>query len=747
MACPKGWEALAPLAAADRATTPLLRDARGELEPVELGRRRSTTFVRALQGDPGASTARSRSRSSAPGRSPTEEMALLGALAKFGMGMVHGDGNTRQCMATSVVAYKQAFGFDAPPYTYADFEESDVIVLVGLEPVHRAPDHVGARLPQPAPARDRRRRSAQDRDGDGGDAAPAARARSPISRCFYGLAQPADRARAGSTASSSTRTPSGFDEFAAHVAAVHARARRRGDRARAASASSGSRDAIHEGKRVSFWWTMGVNQSHEGVRAGAGDHQPRADDRQHRPARHRRELDHRPVQRDGLAPVQQHDEPARRPRLRQRRAPRRRSPSILGIDAGAHPDASRAWPTTRSSRAILRRQDPRAVGHRAPTRRTRGSTSSDAREIARAARFPGRAGHVRDDRDGRSCADLVLPAAGWGEKEGTFINSERRIGLHQEGRARAGPGAGRLPHLPAGRRRLGLRRACSRAGAAPRRSSSSLKQLSRGQPCDITGIEDYAMLDRAGGIQWPLPEGGARPVAGRRGAAPPLFEDGRFFHADGKARLLFEDAAAAARADDAPTTRFALLTGRGSSSQWHTQTRTGKSAVLRKLCAARRLRRDQPGRRARPRHRHGRLTSAWSRGAASIARARLRDPRRAARAGVHADALRGGQPAHLRRVRSVLAPAVVQGLRRRRHPAAARDRRRPSRGRLVARARYRRARALRRNRQQQQQPQRAAQPGDRRRGRGPDAAAAALGRARRRCRPSRARPGRRRLRR
>ena len=58
-------------------------------------------------------------------------MALLGALAKFGMGMVHGDGNTRQCMATAVVAYKQAFGFDAPPYTYRDFEQSDAIVLVG----------------------------------------------------------------------------------------------------------------------------------------------------------------------------------------------------------------------------------------------------------------------------------------------------------------------------------------------------------------------------------------------------------------------------------------------------------------------------------------------------------------------------------------------------------------------------------------------------------------------------------------
>ena len=65
------------------------------------------------------------------GQMPTEEMAYLGSLAKFGMGALHGDGNTRQCMATSVVAYKQSFGFDAPPYTYQDFEESDVIVLVG----------------------------------------------------------------------------------------------------------------------------------------------------------------------------------------------------------------------------------------------------------------------------------------------------------------------------------------------------------------------------------------------------------------------------------------------------------------------------------------------------------------------------------------------------------------------------------------------------------------------------------------
>ena len=79
------------------------------------------------------------------GQIPTEEMAFLGALAKFGMGMVHGDGNTRQCMATAAVAYKQAFGFDAPPFTYEDFEESDVMIFVGANPLRRAPDHVEPR--------------------------------------------------------------------------------------------------------------------------------------------------------------------------------------------------------------------------------------------------------------------------------------------------------------------------------------------------------------------------------------------------------------------------------------------------------------------------------------------------------------------------------------------------------------------------------------------------------------------------
>src|SRR5918993_1979699 len=48
--------------------------------------------------------------------------------------ILHGDDTPRQCMATSHVAYKQSFGFDAPPYTYADFEESDALIFIGANP-------------------------------------------------------------------------------------------------------------------------------------------------------------------------------------------------------------------------------------------------------------------------------------------------------------------------------------------------------------------------------------------------------------------------------------------------------------------------------------------------------------------------------------------------------------------------------------------------------------------------------------
>ncbi len=68
------------------------------------------------------------------GQMTTEDMAILGHVGRNYM-KINGDGNTRLCMATSVVAHKQTFGFDAPPYTLKDAELSDTLIFIGANPV------------------------------------------------------------------------------------------------------------------------------------------------------------------------------------------------------------------------------------------------------------------------------------------------------------------------------------------------------------------------------------------------------------------------------------------------------------------------------------------------------------------------------------------------------------------------------------------------------------------------------------
>ena len=117
MACPKGWEALAPLSAKDRATTPYLRR-NGVLEPVDW-----PTAMDAFVGRFKDIQSRHGKDSVAflsTGQIVAEEMAFLGSLAKFGMGVVqrwqytpvHGDHGGLQAGLLP----------DAPPYQ--DFEES-----------------------------------------------------------------------------------------------------------------------------------------------------------------------------------------------------------------------------------------------------------------------------------------------------------------------------------------------------------------------------------------------------------------------------------------------------------------------------------------------------------------------------------------------------------------------------------------------------------------------------------------------
>jgi predicted molibdopterin-dependent oxidoreductase YjgC len=186
-------------------------------------------------------------------------------------------------------------------------------------------------------------------------------------------------------------------------------------------------------------------------------------------------------------------------------------------------------------------------------------------------------------------AHLVLPAAGWGEKDGTFINSERRIGVVRKVSPAPGQALADFHVFKLVADYWGCGK-IFRQWDSPESAFNLLKQLSVGQPCDFTGVENYEMLDQCGGIQWPFPDRAVSPklphpnFGETRLREHRLFENGKFFHSDGRARFVCESPRAF---PEQPNSKypFVLLTGRGSVAQWHTQTRTAKSAVLRKLYA------------------------------------------------------------------------------------------------------------------------------------------------------------------
>jgi assimilatory nitrate reductase catalytic subunit len=171
-------------------------------------------------------------------------------------------------------------------------------------------------------------------------------------------------------------------------------------------------------------------------------------------------------------------------------------------------------------------------------------------------------------------ADLLLPAATWGEKEGTVTNSERRI-TH----IRAA-----LP--PPGEARADWRIACDFAHAlAPllERDAGALfpythvedvfgehAETTRGRDLDITGLT-YALLDRNGPQQWPFPEGA------QIGRAR-LYQDGRFATENGRARFVVPVTGTTAEKIDA---RYPLHLNTGRlRDQWHCMSRTGQVAQL-----------------------------------------------------------------------------------------------------------------------------------------------------------------------
>ncbi|MCB9496026.1 MAG: molybdopterin oxidoreductase family protein [Fibrobacteria bacterium] len=595
MACPKGWEALAVLDAPDRGTTPLLRDRlTGERRPISWEDALAIMVsrlkgIRDLHGPESAAFL-------STGQIPTEEMFFLGALWKLGFGFLHADSNTRQCMATAHVAYKQSFGFDAPPFSYDDFEESDVLVFVGANPCIAHPIlwervMMNVRSPKIVVVDPRRTETAQASSLH----VPLA-PKSDLVLWYTVLRKIVERGWVDREFVDSHTT--GFQELSVFLEEFDD-ARCLQDTGLEAGQLESLVESFRPGRRVSIWWTMGVNQSHEAVRTAQ-------------------------ALIDICLVTGNIGKPGTGPN------------SITGQ---ANAMGSRLYSMTTS---LPGGRDFANPEHRAQVSRIMGIPED---------RIPGTAGLAYDQILDRAAeggikalwvvatnpehtwigqdafvrarenleflvvqdmyhstetalqADLYLPAAGWGEKEGTQINSERRIGLTKK--VRRPPGLA-LPDFDIFRL-LAAAWGCADLFprfANPESAFGLMRDLSRDRPHDFTGIRDYRHIDVAGGIQWPFPEG-ARPAGPDHSVRPGapeelrnllrgdeghrrLFSDGRFFTPDGKARLLFDPP----RPPEEPTDAefdLVLLTGRGSSAEWHTGTRTSKSALLRTLAPGRLL--------------------------------------------------------------------------------------------------------------------------------------------------------------
>ena len=571
MACPKGWEALTVLDSPERGTIPLMKDDSGRKVPVkwDIALRVFSERFQAIQAKHGKQSV----AFLGTGQLPIEETAFMGALAKFGMGMVHGDGNTRQCMATAAVAYKQSFGFDAPPFTYQDFEESDVIVLVGSNLCIAHPimwQRICSNPHNPEII------VVDPRTTETAVAATQHLAIRPKSdlELLYGLAH--ILINEGWIDEDFIRQHTkDYDAFAQHVESYTP------ERVEKASGISKERlhylaRTIHKGKRVSFWWMVGVNQSYQGVRtAQAIINLALITGNIGRPG-----TGANSITGQGNAMGSRlfsnttnllggHD--FKNPGHRQKVA------GVLDIEESRIPTED-SWSYDRIIEGILR-EEIKGLWVVATNPAHSWINQNTFREIIGRLDFL----VVQDmyhTTETAEQADLFLPSAAWGEKEGTFINSERRLGLIKK--VAKAPGEALSD--------FSIFRLLSHYWAESAESEDlftnwqqpedvfqSLKEITRGQPCDITGIVDYQMLDERGGVQWPYPENCEANEQQRR-----LFADGQFFHSDGRARLLFEDSRPMPEPPN-PRYPYLLMTGRGSASQWHTQTRTAKSSVLRSL--------------------------------------------------------------------------------------------------------------------------------------------------------------------
>jgi assimilatory nitrate reductase catalytic subunit len=506
----------------------------------------------------------------------TEDYYVANKLMKGFIGSANVDTNSRLCMASSVSGHRRAFGADVVPGTYEDLDHADLIVLVGSNAAWCHPV-----LFQRIVA-NRRMRGAKVVVID-----PRRTATAEEADLFLSIAPGMDTALFCGLlvhlADSGTIDTAYIDAHTSGFAATLARARAL-TRDVAATASATGLAAAEVAKffalfaktaRVVTAFSQGVNQSAQGTdkvnaivnchlatgrigKRGAGPFsltgQPNA-----MGGREVGGLANQLAAHMGFAPAEIGK--IRRFWNAPRMAAREGLKAVAMFDAIARGDIKALWVMGTNPAVSL----PHASVVREASKRLELFVVSD---------------NVIANDTIAAGAHVLLPAAAWGEKDGTVTNSERRISRQRAFLPLPGVAMPDWRIVCEVAKRLGFTAAFSFSCAADVfREHAALSAFENGgtRAFDIGGLaglsdEEYAALDP---VQWPLTR---HPPQAREH----FFAEGGFFTPDGRARFI----APAAPAPKAPVSAefpLRLNTGR-IRDQWHTMTRSGLSPRLARHC-------------------------------------------------------------------------------------------------------------------------------------------------------------------
>jgi anaerobic selenocysteine-containing dehydrogenase len=170
-------------------------------------------------------------------------------------------------------------------------------------------------------------------------------------------------------------------------------------------------------------------------------------------------------------------------------------------------------------------------------------------------------------------AHLVLPAAIWGEKEGSYTNTERRVSKVNKAVEPVGEARSDFDIFLGLAEKLGCRDELYPGWRTVEDAFNEWTRVSKGRLCDYSGIT-YATLAQ-GAVQWPFPEGKTDRTPSR------LYADGQYETKDGRAKLV---CAAWEPFPEQPNADYPLVLNTGRTVEhWHTRTKTKEVPILERL--------------------------------------------------------------------------------------------------------------------------------------------------------------------